>query len=143
MMQDMFTFRVRRDFVYKGNRISPKRCALCGSPYRPEIDHINETHEDRSQENLWVLCKYHHSQKGLHKLRLDLFQLLIYEVDKDPKLRRTMRFFAEKRMLEYKDASNFPFRGGVGKEGGSDLYKKNEVAAMIGRIVREDGTQDL
>ena len=36
------------------------------------------------------------------------------------------RGFAEKRMLEYKDASNFPFRGDVVNEDDSDLYKKDD-----------------
>jgi hypothetical protein len=46
-------------------------------------------------------------------------------------------------MLEYKDASNFPFRGNVVNEDASDLYKENEVAAIITRIVTEDTKQDL
>jgi hypothetical protein len=133
-MQNIFTGHLE---------VNHRRCVLCWSQYRLERDHINESHGEKSPENIRILCKYHHSQKGITKLGRDLFRQLIYEVDKDPKLRTTMRFYSEKRMLEYKDASNFPFRGNVVNEDASDLYKENEVAAIITRIVTEDTKQDL
>ena len=54
-----------------------------------------------------------------------------------------MKFYAEKRMLESKGASNFPFRGGVVNEDHLDLYKKDQVNAIIARIVNEDARQDV
>lgn len=128
-----------------------ERCILCWSNYRLERDHINEVHGDNFPSNIRILCKFHHSQKGLSKLGGDLFQQLLSAVGKDAKMRRTMRFYAEKAMLEYSDAEKFPFRNKASNDDDSDLYTKNELTNFIAEIAEKprtysdylDGLDDL
>mgnify|MGYP001236822184 FL=1 len=91
-----------------------RNCFLCGTTQRLQTDHINEYHAYNKPPNIREiqLCKYCHSQKGLRKLRetnhIETVQELKARLDKDTKLKQTLRYTAEKAMSQYKDADIYP-----------------------------------
>ena len=89
-------------------------CFLCGTTQRLQIDQINEYHGYNKPPNVREiqLCKYCHGNKGLRKLRetnhIETVQELKARLDKDPKLKKTLRYTAETAMSQYKDADIYP-----------------------------------
>ena len=89
-------------------------CFLCDTTQRLQSDHFEEYHSyNRPPTRREIrLCRYCYLNKGLRKIRetnhIETVQELRLRLDKDPKLKRTLRYLAETEMSTYDDSNIYP-----------------------------------
>lgn len=91
-------------------------CFLCATTQRLQIDHFDEYYGyNRPPIRREIrLCKYCYSNKDLRKIRetnhIETVQELKARLDKDPKLKMTLRYLSETEMSKYKDSNIYPIK---------------------------------